>query len=270
MRWNETEFRKNASGLQGEVYGQYKKDNGWFKWGNNPKEEDENPNISNAWKLYQAASQNTLEFLILGDDKIRKSPNLLMNFGLASGSGVSDKAELEEIRKQQQNRVTVAISAKAQSAKKVALVVGQGSILNDQAWTPLLNDAYILAGVHGRQEFQWTAEDFDKFGAASNLPNFEKWKSFAVKNSVFWGGDNKTVPRVFGREVIGLKTFGYLPRFTNYNIVFKWSYQPKVHPTFASYLAALADVKFEKMDKASINATLGEFLFGDSDALTTS
>lgn len=273
MGWDETEFTKNASG---PVYKRYTMDNSWFKWGNNPKDEDEKRHISDAWKLYRAASQNTLEFLILGDDKIRKSPDLLMNFGLASGSGVSAKEELEEIKKQEQKRAAAAAGASAKVGQ-ISVNVGSkpgsaGSILNDDGWTPMLNDAYVLAGVHGRQEFQWAAEGVDAEFGASNLSDFEKWKSYAVKHSVFWGDDGQAkgvVPRVFGREVIGLKTFGYLPRFTKLNIIFKWSYQPKVSPTFDSYLTALQAVKFDKKDKASINGTLGEFLFGDSDALTT-
>lgn len=198
-----------------------------------------------------------------------------MNFGLASGTGVSAKEGGLPlgVRTAVFQRAAVAAGASAMVGQKPVDVVGPGSILSDDSWTPMLNDAYILAGVHGRQEFQWAAEGFDAEFGASNLPDFEKWKSYAVKHSVFWGDDGNAkgvVPRVFGREVIGLKTFGYLPRFTKVNIIFKWSYQPKVHPTFDSYLNALQAVKFDKRDKASINETLGEFLFGGSDALTTS
>jgi hypothetical protein len=278
MQWNVGEFFRNVE----LVWDRYKSENSWFvSWGN-PGDA-----IFNAWKLYRAANQNALGTLLLGDAKIRTSGNLLMNFGLSSGSGVSDENELEVIRELQQKREKL-VGPRSGAAVNI---VGPGSILNDRNWTPLLNDAFILGGVHARQDFHWAEEGFDldtglahqeflqrlqKFGVAAPqytpaltrdaAYNQEKWKLYIVKHSNFWSADGTV--RVFAREVIGLKTFGYSPVFTKQNVGFT-CYAPRGYATFSAYLNGLVAVNFSRNDSATINAALGEFLFKDSNALTT-
>jgi hypothetical protein len=278
MRWNVGQFFHNAE----LVWNRYKCENSWFHtWGNSGDA------IFNAWKLYKAANQNVLGSLLLGDAKIRTSGNLLMNFGLASGSGVSDESELKVIRELQQKRKELSGPRFGAAVD----IVGPGSILNDRNWTPLLNDAYILGGVHAGQDFHWTEEGFDldtgldhqefvnrlqKFGAA--MPQYataldrdpaymrEKWKLYIVKHSNFWSADGS--PRIFAREVIGLSTFGYKPDFTLYNVGFRCG-APRSDATFSAYLNGLAAINFGRNDRATINASLGEFLFKDQNAVTT-
>lgn len=77
-------------------------------------------------------------------------PALVMNFGLSSGSGLSDQDELRGVGELLAKRNQL----EGPRSGPTIDVLGPGSILKDQNWTPLLNDTYILAGVQiiiGRQ-----------------------------------------------------------------------------------------------------------------------
>ena len=143
MLWTEDQFNKAVQ----PVLKLYTQDNSWFTW----RTEDLDVHVKDAWNLYYAANTNALGLLLLGDAKIRTNSPLMMNFGLASGNSLKADAEKAGIDTVQAQRDQL-------GAGLTTSVLGTGSILNDQLWSPLMNDAFILAGVHGEQEFHWAEE----------------------------------------------------------------------------------------------------------------
>ena len=73
--------------------------------------------------------------------------------------------------------------------------------------------------------------------------------------------------RVFARELLGLKTFGYTAVFTAQEVMFTPG-TGGIAPTFESYLNGLRAVSFAENNRTSINSAISEFLFGNSDALS--
>ena len=280
MEWSLNEFFRNARPHLDRYYSEHT----WFDWGQLRGVSPES-HIFNARRLYTAARNNSLGYLLLGDAKIRTSGSLLMNFGLASGNGVSEAQELKQIEALEQERGKVAGPASGPAVR----VLGSGSILNDQAWTPMLNDAFILGGVHGGQDFYWTEEGFEQhnmlgkndflerraaFGAAA--PQYEaalkrdpayykqKWHHYLLGHNNFWSGG---LVRIFARELIGLKTFGYKAVFSPQQISFIPE-GPRRNADFGGYLNALGAINYFRGDVKAINKALGEFLFDDADALS--
>jgi hypothetical protein len=263
MRWTRDQFSRAAV----PVLQRYMKDNGWFSW----RRDTPGVHIDDAWKLYVAANGNELGMLLLGDAKIRTNSPLMMNFGLASGNSLVAPAETAEIAKVQAQRDGLGRA----NAGPARTVLGAGSILNDQLWSPLMNDAFILAGAHDAQEFHWAEDEFDQFevmnSAASGGSGLgrdeawyrERWKQYLQNRDNFWRGG---FVRVFARELIGLSVFGYEAVFTRAGIGFERS-DLSGAPDFLQYLDALDAAGFTKGDSAAINAALGRFLFNDPKAL---
>ena len=277
MRWSVDRF---AAELKPAVMQRYRAENDWYKrWP--PSDQDA---ITSARRLYAAANTNALGFLLLGDAKIR-SGDLLFNFGLTSANGLSDAREAQAIADVFARRQGLAQGTNQPAVK----ALGPGSILNDKDWTPLMNDAYILGGVHDRQDFHWAEEglaqhsflskdDFlknrDVFGAAA--PNYQaalrrdeayykdKLLHYLLGRSNFWAGG---VVRIFARELIGLKRFGYRFVVRDQRLSFAAG-TGGADATFTEYLDALREVGFDKGNAAAINAALGEFLFDDRTALS--
>jgi hypothetical protein len=273
MKWTVQQFSSSAN----DVMHLYKAHNNWWKW-----MEDSSLDIFRAWKLYEQAFANPLGMLILGDAKIRGNSDLIMNFGVTNANGLSDEKELKMICDITSSR------QKAAGAKVAIKVLGSGSVLNDQSWTPLLNDAFILGGVHGGHDFYWAEEDFARyetigegdfrkrqatFGASVGISKDAKyykkrWNDYLLSRTNFWAGG---FVRIFARELIGLKTFGYEAVFTKQGIGFepvKSGRQGK----FSDYVDALRRVDFHLTKNEDygtrINAALGEFLFGDPNSLS--
>jgi len=236
--------------------------------------------VRNGWLLYSRASHPEAGLLLLGEGEIRKSIDLMKNFGLTSGGGLSDINELKAAQDALDWRKGVATGASPSTGPALD-VVGPGSILNDKDWTPLLNDCFILGGVHGAYDFIWAEMGFEQFtnqrelaakaGPAQSGPQRttatikEQWKQYIRAHSNFWAGGQ--FARVFTRELIGLKTFGYVPSFEKDTLGFR-AVGDTAAANFEKYLAGLEAVNFAKNDAAAINAALGEFLFGDRTALT--
>jgi hypothetical protein len=259
MQWTEHQFMAQTEGLEKR----YKDENKWFYQDRDTPWDAE---CQHAWILYKRANDNTLGTLLLGDAKIRSTVDLLQNFGLTSGGGLSEKKDLATAKAAQDWRKGV-----TPSGQSAVDVVGPGSILNDQRWTPFLNDAFILGGVHGGQDFHWAEVEFqsssqlDAARAMRDRPYlWETWRKYLLKGRNFWAGG---FVRVFARELAGLKTFNYMPIFSTIEIMFKPSASDG--PTFKDYLDALSKIGFQDgaASATAINAMLGEFLFGDDDAL---
>lgn len=274
-KWTLHQFTDAAQ----RVLDRYKAEYSWWSWGN----QDLSTTIYKAWKLYDAAAKNQLGTLLLGDAKIRTNADLVMNFGLTSGSGIGAD-ELKQIQTLTEKRQSLA----GARAGPVVGVLGPGSILNDQQWTPLMNDSFILGGVHMNDDFHWAEEEFDRYtmlGAQEFLQRREvfnkgtaapvglrrdekyyqdKWKHYILGRSNFWTGG---LARVFARELIGLKTFGYKAVFSAQEVLFTPDMRG-VLPNFENYLNGLRAVKFPVNDRTSINSAISELLFGKSDELS--
>jgi len=240
-----------------------------------------------AWKLYQNVAANQLEMILLGDTKIRSDASLLFNFGLAANTNApqEDKDRL---------LVSELMARRRGLAPAGAVeIMGPGSILSAKRWSPALNDALMLSGIHHYHDFHFALNGdeqeswreittkpggatpeflkrIEKFGSAVRVGNKEKpiefvWLEFFHRvPRVFWENGN---PRVFVRELMGLKFFGYKPVFTRFELGFVYSGAGRT-PTFLNYLTALREVGLERRDRDSIMRHLGSFLFNDEKALS--
>ncbi len=250
-----------------------------------------------AWKLYKNARISPM--ILLGDTKIRSDPHLLFNFGLVSNSDspqeVKDKQMVEGMMAKRRG---VAASANTGRVGPVVKVMGSGSILSAQRWSPMLNDALMLGAITSRQDFHFALNDDEQavwareieplmprgdvrstgaadfasrraaFGAAVTTKSREQqlWLTFIKRvPRILWENGN---PRVFVRELLGLKFFGYKPVFTRHELGF-------IHvgnatdANFQNYLTGLRAVGLHSRDRSAIMASLGEFLFQDKKALET-
>jgi len=267
--WNSLEFVERVT----PAAGRYETENAWFKkqwWG------DDNVYILNAWRIYRCAHESALPFLLLGDTKIRKDPALVMNFGLASAHGVQEKQELQLIAR---------LTGKRQELGSLP-VLGTGTILSDRNWTPLLNDAFILGGIHASKEFHLAEEGFNRFGMLGRQEFLKRRQAFGAPASqylhepdprrrwleyllhhpeVLWQGG---IPRVFARELLGLKRFGYLPVFTMTELGFVCRNSSCGNADFEQYLDTLYHVNFQGNDRQGVLGAIGDYLFGDARALT--
>ena len=110
------------------------------------------------------------------------------------------------------------------------------------------------------------------FGAATKTPITESAETMA-KNlwlkflhevpRVLWERGN---PRVFVRELLGLKFFGYKPVFSAYGLAFQ-SGANSNYATFATYLTNLHDAGKDGRDRSKIMTELSTFLFQNPAAL---
>jgi hypothetical protein len=271
--WTLDQFADSAQ----RVLDRYETEYSWWKWG------DRATTIHHAWKLYRAAARNELGTLLLGDAKIRTNPGLLMNFGVTSGSGIGGD-ELTQIQNLMQKRRALA----GPRSGAVVQALGPGSILNDQNWTPLVNDAFILGGVHTYAPFHWAEEGFDRYamlGAQEFIQRREvftkgtaspvalrrdekyyqdKWKHYILGHSNFWMDG---MARIFTRELIGLKTFGYTAVFTAQEVMFRPGGGGRP-ATFENYLNGLQAVNFAANDRTLVNDAISELLFGKPGELS--
>jgi hypothetical protein len=239
---------------------QYEADNAWFHdWG------EQRQYALNAWRLYQQASTNALGMLLLGSAKIRKDSVLVSNFGMTSAGGITDPEEVALLEALEAERTD---QRAAPGLRDAPDVLGPGSILNDKNWTPLLNDCYILAGVHGEHEFHLAEDSANAYfeSLSGQLPPKEKWQSyFRAHPDAVWDATLQ-VPRILARELIGLKTFGYRPQFSHEQLSF--SARQSEGATFKTYLDALVAAGITRRNRAVVLETLSLFLFGNAQALS--
>jgi hypothetical protein len=256
MPWNSVRFMQELN----TCGNQYEADNAWFgnDWG------ERRQYALNAWRLYQQASTNALGMLLLGSAKIRKDAVLVGNFGMTSAGGITDPEEVALVKALEAERTD---QRAAPGLRDAPDVLGSGSILNDKNWTPLLNDCYILGGVHGEHEFHF-AEDtanahFESLGG--QLTAMEKWQSyFRTYPAAVWDS-TRQVPRILARELIGLKTFGYRPQFFQQQLSFGATHSDGA--TFKTYLDALVAAGITSRNRTVVLEMLSLFLFGNAQAL---
>lgn len=280
-----------------QVANQYDNDNQWFGFQRGGPAWSRGTWIQYilaAWKLFQNASTNHLQTVLLGDTKIRSDANLLMNFGLVANTNApQEDADRQMVENLMQRRLGIARGAQQAATE----LMGQGSILSAKRWSPLLNDALMLAAILGRQDFHLALNDDEQvvwsklatehgaryigsselqrrqavFGAAvqkagsARTSEQELWLKFlhAVPR-VLW---ERGTPRVFVRELLGLKFFGYKPVFSMHQLGFVHTDAGTKVPTFPNYLAGLNEVGLQSANRPTIMRALSEFLFNDPAAL---
>jgi hypothetical protein len=249
-------------------------------------------------------TRNALQMILLGDTKIRSDKELVMSFGLASAGGVQEEKDRAMVE-----QIIGGRPANAPAGPAVA-VVGPGSILSTKMWSPILNDALIIAGAHCRQDFLFAmnederrdwglhigGEEFERrravFGEAVARPGavlavpgglrasppapgalrasppapgakmLERWAAFFRRNPrIFWERGN---PRVFVRELLGLKMFGYSPEFSDQQLGFACASPGLANAAgFRAYLQGLRAARFHARDRLALMRTVSEFLFRD-------
>ncbi len=276
-------FRKELRSMKDE----YRMDNKWVqewrKW-NDDSIMDEF--IDAAYNLYAATAKCALKLTVLGDTEIRSMPELLKNFGLMSAAGVQEDKDIKMVNDLEQHRKQVAMGTTA-GLKGRTKVLGGGSILGDKMWTPILNDSLMLGSIQSNQDFYlglntkeklaWKGNGFNsnvanktaKFGGAvANSRNKyqSNWLSFFRQQpQMIWAGPN---PRVFARELLALKFFGYKPVYSAMGLAFTPVQGKRIGPPgFRIYTTALRNVGFFDNDKDRVMSAISEFLFDDKNAL---
>lgn len=262
----------------------YRTKDSWVNWDN---EQNMNRLIDAAYKLYVAAATNKLQFVLLGSTEIRSMSSLIQNFGLLSAAGVQSEKDAAMVNQLQGKRDQIAAGTPGgiQNATKV---VGPGSILSDKMWTTILNDALMLGGIQGNQEFHlalsgaeqaaWTSGGFGSDVARKSLVfdasvptnrdvQRSSWIAFLRHQpQMLWLNGR---PRVFVRELLALKFFGYKPDFSRLQLSFgPHAGRPIGEPSFCVYMQSLETVQFFDNNKNMIMSAVSEFLFDDKAALT--
>ena len=251
MLWNSLRFADELN----RCGNRYEIENQWWTWG------DRNRYMLGAWRLYRNANRSILGMHILGTAKIRKDPALVGNFGFTSAGGVSDPEDVRLVQKLEATRATV---------PNAPAVVGHGSVLNDQNWTPLLNDVFIMGGAHALHEFHLAEEGFDQYlrfvnaraafdrsKAPSNAA--ELWEGyFTAHPEDLWMNN---APRILARELIGLKAFGYRPQFHLQQLSFACANPGQaLGANFEKYLNAV-QADFQGGSARAVFNAVSQFLF---------
>lgn len=266
-----------------ELRDQYRQDNQWVgKWDESWNDEDVMTRfIDAAYKLYYATSTNALRLTLLGGTEIRLDLPLVKAFGVTAANGIQDPQTKLWVENAIYSRRHNARGA-AVGLKTPAAVTGSGSILSEKMWTPILNDSLILGAITAGQDFvlAFTPEeqrDWERMNGGKvnktqvlaarfgeTVPLKNAWKTFinAHKRMFF----DTFGPRVFAREILGLKWFGYKPEFSWHQLGFFPARRDV--PSFRTYLANLRRVHFQyPCDQATVTKEISEFLFGDPRAL---
>ncbi len=273
----------------------YDRDNQWFgfKTGGKVWSQGQWPDfVLAAWKLYENASKSALGMVLLGDTKIRSDSQLLMNFGLVSNS---NSPQEEKDKQMVSDLIAKRHHIAAGSAFKTPIpMMGPGSILSAERWSPLLNDSLMLGSIRGSVDFQFALNvDEQPVFLRLEADAAKARVQFEQKRAVFGNAVNPSVsssetqarelwlkflnevprvlwewgtPRVFVRELLGLRIFGYKPYFHKSGLLFSPSSTPG-EITFRRYLNGLQSVGLEKSDRQRIMAELSTFLFDDPKAL---
>ncbi len=278
-----------------EQFGRYMEDNGWFQWMAFSKFELGAPisHIFNSWGAYKKVGENVNKMLLLGDNKLRTDKDLVTNFGLSSAKGVQEEKDIEQIKLWMKERENIGKDEKWKKEDVPDLywkinptktdrtgvpaipIVGSGSILSTKGWSPMLNDAFILGGVHREYEFHFTLSDgqatlFNSVLAATdpkeNENPSELWRKFILADPTCLWEDGH--PRVLLRELIGLAKFGYQPKFEKQQLGFLCKKKDDSDSaSFAAYLETLKSLGFPLNQQKPLIEYVAKFLFGSDRAL---
>ena len=283
----------------------YSLDNSWFKFEFPGGEFDMAAPVSYVfagWAAYEKARESGTKMLLLGSEKLRTDEALIQNFGLSSAKGVQEEKEDKEKRKTDpsykspaEKAVATAVQKRAENAAGVPVpnppvwkpdakgvaavpVVGKGAILSTKAWSPLLNDTFIMSGAHKGWDFVVglsgsESTEYQKVASEGGDPK-SIWKKFFLKQAqlkeelgMLW--NNKyNIPRVMLREFLGLELFGYKPNFDKNQLWFTVGEESKSDGAkLGQYLVALKNYGFHENKKDPLVERVAKYLFGDGKAL---
>lgn len=214
---------------------------------------------SAAGLIFSATKRTRLGIILLGDEGIRQMKDLLINFGLASETGIQDKElkalidEARDFRDDMNRNANPKVNksntwfSKQRKQDVYESILGKGSILSDKSWTTILNDGLIFGGIESGHEFHLALSNnptkattmtlseqaiwanYTKLAkiqqqSPGNLTNKNIWKSawinFLNENSGMLFNDKTKNPRVLARELLGLKFFGYAPSYSPHQLTF--------------------------------------------------
>ncbi|MEP3667638.1 MAG: hypothetical protein ABJN42_13015, partial [Roseibium sp.] len=183
---------------------------------------------------------------------------------------------------------------------RVVPVTGVGSILSEDRWTPILNDALIVGSATAQHDFVIALDRYEQgiwrecevtlrpelermraryahaFGGRppdAFLKNTEEyrhmvWQRFFSWNlGMFWDSRFNN-PRVLTRELLGLAMFGYEVKLGDKQIGFR----PRINapdPTFTDYVNGLRILRFQdNRARARIMRAISTFLLGNRYAIS--
>jgi hypothetical protein len=164
-------------------------------------------------------------------------------------------------------------SSSTTTASRAVPVVGSGSILSTRGWSPMLNDSFIMGGVHSGHQFNvvLTSEEQALYDRSMNsgLTGRDNWRLFMRANPGMLWDSGRGVPRVLMREFICLLASGCKPEFERQALMFSSPKSPPSEASFKGYLEALHGVGFHdpERSKDKVVSKVAEFLFADKEAL---
>jgi hypothetical protein len=269
----------------------YMADNSWFRFyspvGGEPMTPDKYAEA--AGRAYVHVKKATVP-LLLGDTKLRSDQEITDNFGLsdaeaarAAANPAPSRPAIPAVPVAGSSVPSAAVSARPPGSPNPPSAAAPGAVLSNVKWSPMLNDAFILGGIKHKKQFVFTPVGDDLSfiqsiaPSASSSPAATKeqqiqagmsvWKSFFLtKTYQLW---DRGFPRVFARELLGLKKFGYKAAPTATNLSFDCPLpDPPPNVTFAAYLSYLSnECHFQEPNKQKVLEEIGEFLFNDKNAL---
>ncbi|MGX1498596.1 hypothetical protein ACSSV1_003647 [Labrenzia sp. MBR-25] len=305
LQW--TAFKREIEALQ-DIYRQ---DNRWVGWWRHASWNNEcvmPAYIRAAYRLYDATARNELEFIVLGGTSIRMARDLIFAFGITGLNGIQDAPTVVAAREAQAAREAprptvdrngMPVPPPANPDNRVVPVNGVGSILSEDRWTPILNDALIVGSATAQHDFVIALDHYEqgiwreceaslkpdlarlhaRYAGRFNgnppesfLKNTEEytlmvWQRFFSWNmQMFW--DTKlNIPRVLTRELLGLSMFGYEVKLGDKQIGFS----PNTNapdPTFTAYVNGLRTLRFhDSAARSRIMQTISTYLLGNNHAI---
>ncbi len=300
---SDKEQRANAVAVEIQALsGRYMEDNTWFRFysgGSSFDPATPQTYAKAAGKAYVHIYDRHEDDVLLGDTKLRSDQELVSNFGLSDSEGPAPSAapapgssSAPAVTTGPTPMAPLAVagmssssaSSGASSSSSAASNTAAGAILSNRKWSPMLNDAFILGGVKSGKHFVFVpvgddATTFNSMSAgAAAGPGASKeqliragapvWKQFFIRKPyLLW---DRGYPRVFARELLGLKRFGYQAIPRGHQLGFES--QPGgegASATFDLYLEYLKDSQFQRNQegKEKVLRRIAEFLFADPAAL---
>jgi hypothetical protein len=266
-----------------QLRAEYIAENSWFRFytdGNDAMNPDKF--AAAAGKAYEHVMTVNVP-LLLGDTKIRSDAELVSNFGVSDAESASATSSSTSSATSMRSSIpvagnltragsTAAVSSASSSATSTS---PSGGILDNKKWSPMLNDAFIMGGIHKKKQFVFSPVDDDASFVQSIMPPtrgadpkqqqieaaIPGWRAFfQTKQYLLW---DRGYPRVFVRELLGLHAFGYKAAPTSTNLSFE-VIDPAAadNATFKEYCKELEDSGYYANDRVRVLKLLAEFLFG--------
>lgn len=177
-----------------------------------------NEEMTKAWQMYTASRESSLVVLLLGKGEIRFNPNMITNFGYTSAHGAEEGRPSKLAWESTLQRKTVRQTKELHNG-----TLGPGSILSDRDWSPMLNDAFILGGVHGDRQFELALSQLGDDDIEFPAQLVDKYPE------LFWP-EGQPYPAVLLRELIGLRAFGFTPHWGKMGLTFSCTKPAKGAP----------------------------------------